>query len=64
MRNGVRSDNQKSNKTALPKGDFFSVFLRCAASYPVHEDSGEANKFQNKITEEFPRMLESPRKTK
>ena len=64
MRSGVRSDNQKNNKTALPKHDFFSEFLHCEVPFHDCVDNGEANTFQNKITAGFPRMLESPRKTK
>ena len=64
MKNGVRSDNQKNNKTALPRCDFFSVFLRYAVLYFVHEGNDEASKFRNKIIEAFLRMPGLSRKTR
>lgn len=64
MKHGVRNDNQKNNKIALPKHDLPFESGHCEASYFVHEDNGEANMFQRKIIEEFQRKRELPRKTK
>jgi len=64
VRNGVRSGNQKNNKTALPKDDLSFVFLLCAAPFPGCAASGGEDMFRNKRVEMSLRMPVSPRKTR
>ena len=47
----VQNDIRKNNKKALQANDFFSVFLRYAASFQASEVSYEEDMFRKKTIE-------------